>query len=110
MKHVTLNEIKAMKSYIAFEEPIQFLGYKAIGYFPYEKAQLSNECVSVSRNVFSDIEKILGRTRYMDNKVVIIFEDCINFNTDNFAIHFKDSHCRMGNLNQIGGYGGKPLI
>lgn len=110
MKHVTLNSIKELNSFIRFEEPIGFNGFKAIGYFPYEVAQLDyQECVAVPRNVFSEIEIRLSRTRYMDNKVVIVFEDLTNFDTTDFAIQFKDSYCKIGRLDQIVGYGGKIL-
>lgn len=109
-KHVMLSEIKVMKSFITLEEPIEFKGFRAIGYFPYEKAQLDvNECVAVPRCVFSEIENVLSRTGYMDNKVVFVFEDTTNFGTDEFAIQFKDAYCKIGALNQIVGYAGKNL-
>jgi hypothetical protein len=110
MKHITLSDIKKYKDFILFEEPILFKGFQAIGCFPYEKAQLNyNECAAVPRSVFSEIETILSRTRYMDNKIVVVFEDDTNFGTDDFAIQFKDAHCKMGKLSQIIGYAGREL-
>jgi len=111
MKHVRIYDLQQLKDYVSLEEPVEFKGFKAVGYFPYEKAQLSNtECVAVSRNVFSEIENVLARTRYMDNKVVFVFEDTNRFGTDNFAIQFKDGFCKMGNLEQIMGYACRTLI
>jgi len=110
MKYTSINNIKSLEKFILLEQPIEFLGFKAIGYFPYETAQLNyQECVAVPRNVFSEIEKVLGRSKYMDNKVVFVFEDTIHFGTSDFAIQFKDAYCKMGSLNNIEGYAGKEL-
>lgn len=110
MKHVSIYQIKQLKDFVVLEEPIEFKGFKAIGYFPYEKAQLNyQECAAVPRNVFSEIENVLARTRYMDNKVVFVFEDTVNFGTENFAIQFKDAYCKMGKLGHIIGYAGREL-
>ena len=110
MKHITIYDIKNLKDYVTVGSQIEFKGYRAIGYFPYETAQLNyKECVAVPRNVFSEIETVLQRSRYMDNKIVVIFEDTINFGTSDFAIQFKDGYCKMGSLNQIEGYAGRSL-
>jgi hypothetical protein len=110
MKNTSINNIKNLEKFVLLELPIQFLGYKAIGYFPYETAQLKyEECVTVARNVFSDIETILQRRRCMDNKVVFVFQDTTHFGTTDFAIQFKDAYCKMGSLNQIEGYAGREL-
>lgn len=108
--YVFISDIKKLKDFIPLEEPIEFKGFRAIGYFPYEVASLSyNECAAVPRNVFAEIENVLARTRYMDNKVVFVFEDLVNFGTDDFAIQFKDAYCKMGRLEHIIGYGAKKL-
>lgn len=110
MKYVSIHDIKKFKDFVLLEEPIEFKGFKAIGYFPYEKAQLDyQQCVAAPRNVFSEIETVLSRTGYMDNKVVFVFEDFTSFNTDDFAIQFKDAYCKMGRLEQIIGYAGSEL-
>ncbi len=110
MKNVFISDLRELKSFILFEEPVEFKGFRAVGYFPYETAQLNyKECVAAPRSVFAEIENILARTRYMDNKVVIVFEDTTDFGTDNFAIQFKDAYCKMGMLNQIIGYAGTEL-
>lgn len=110
MKYVSIHQIKQLADFVVLEEPIEFKGYKAIGYFPYEKAQLNyQECAAVPRNLFSETETILSRSRYMDNKVVFVFEDTVNFGTDDFAIQFKDAYCKVGKLNQIIGYAGREL-
>jgi hypothetical protein len=107
---VSIHHIKQLVDYVALEEPIEFKGFRAIGYFPYEKAQLNYEaCAAVPRNVFSEIETVLARTRYMDNKVVFVFEDTTCFNTDDFAIQFKDAYCKMGRLEHIMGYAAREL-
>ena len=109
-QYVSINDIKKLKDFILLEEPIEFKGYRAIGYFPYEKAQLEYKtCAAVPRNVFSEIETVLSRNRYMDNKVVFVFEDTTNFATDDFAIQFKDAYCKMGRLEHIMGYAAREL-
>jgi hypothetical protein len=106
-----LSAIMQKKSFIKFEEPINFSGFNAVGYFPYETAQMKfRECVGVPRKVFSEIENVLSRTRYMDNKVVVVFEDTIRFGSQNFAIQFKDGFCKMGSLDQIMGYAATELL
>jgi hypothetical protein len=106
-----LSTIMQKKSFIKFEEPILFLGFNAIGYFPYEVAQMKyKECVAVPRSVFSEIEKLLSRTHYMDNKIVVVFEDTTRFGSQNFAIQFKDGFCKMGSLDQIMGYAATELL
>lgn len=106
--HISM--LKELKDFIPLEEVIDFKGFKCIGYFPYEKAQLVNDCVSVSRNIFSEVELVLSRTNYMDNKTVFIFQDTTNWETKDFAIQFKDSFCKMGRINQIIGYAGQELV
>lgn len=102
-------DFKKYWDYIPLEEPIPFKGFEAIGYFPYEKAQLHHDCVRSSRNVFSEIETILSRRNIMDNKIVVIFRDLTRFNTDDFAIQFKDAYCKMGRLDQVMGYACREL-
>ena len=110
MKHLRIHNIQKLIDYVSLEEPIEFKGFRAVGYFPYEVAQLNyQECAAVPRNVFSEIETVLGRTKYMDNKVVFVFQDTVNFGTNDFAIQFKDAYCKMGRLNHIMGYGSKEL-
>lgn len=108
-KYVMLSEIKEMNYFITLEEPIVFERFKAIGYFPYETAKLNGDgCVAVPRSVFSEIENTLRI--FMDNKIVVVFEDTERWGTENFAIQFFDSFCKMGALNQIVGYAGKELL
>lgn len=110
MKWTRISDLQAYSDFITLKEPIQFKGFKAIGYFPYEKAQLDyEECAAVPRSVFTEIEAVLARTIYMDNKVVFVFEDTVHFGSDDFCIQFKDAYCKMGKLHQIRGYGGREL-
>ena len=108
MKLEFISDLKKLKDFIPFEEPVSFDGFEAIGYFPYEKAAII-DCVSAPRNVFKEVENKLSRTRYMDNKVVVVFRDLVNFGTKDFAIQFKDAYCKMGKISQIVGYGGRDL-
>ena len=110
-KRIYLSDIMKMKDFIKFEEPILFNDFNAVGLFPYEKAQLNYiECVAVPRNLYESIEDVLRKNSNFDNKVVVVFEDHTNFGTDNFAIQFKDSYCKIGMLNQIMGYAGRDLM
>lgn len=97
------------QDYKPFEEPIEFKGFNAVGYFPYEKATINLKVPRVPRNVFSHIENVLANTPYMDNKIVVVFKDTTRFNTRDFCISFQDSMCKMGKLDQIIGYGGQGL-
>lgn len=106
-----LSTIMQKKTFIKFEEPINFSGFNAIGYFPYETAQMKyGECVRVPRSVFSEIEKLLSKSGYRDNKMVVVFEDTTDMGTQNFAIHFKDGFCKMGSLDQIIPYSSRQSL
>jgi hypothetical protein len=110
MKWTRISDLQAYSDFITLKEPIQFKGFKAIGYFPYEKAQLDyNECAAVPRSVFTEVEVVLSRTIYMDNKTVFVFEDETNFGTEDFCIQFKDSYCKVGKLDHVRGYAGREL-
>lgn len=110
MKWTRISDFKAYSDFITLKEPIQFKGFKAIGYFPYQKAQLDyEECAAVPRNVFSEIEAVLSRTLWMDNKTVFIFEDETNFGTEDFCIQFKDAYCKVGKLDHVMGYARREL-
>lgn len=98
-----------IKSYNAFE-PIDFGEFEAIGWFHYEVATLDpKHCVPVPRALFNHVETVLQRKGVMDNKVVVIFRDKMNFGTDDFAIQFKDCYCKMGRWSDVIGYGGNDL-
>ena len=103
-----IKDLDQFADYKQFEEPIQFKGFEAVGYFPYETASIKG-CVPMPRNVFSEIENILSRTRFMDNKIVVVFRDVVQFGTEDFAINFKDASAKVGSIDDIIGYGGREL-
>lgn len=104
---MSLTKLKSLIDFVLLDQPIQFRGFKAIGYFPYEKAQLDISCVPVPRNLFEELEFELKSI--MDNKIVVVFEDKTNFGTEDFAIQFKDAYCKMGALDNIVGYALRDL-
>lgn len=103
------------KDYKSLSAPIPMLGgtIALLGWFPYEKAQLSNECVKVPRTVYDGIleaiESIDGCEHILDNKIVLVFKDLVNFNTDDFALQLKDSFGKIGRWEDVIGYGGREL-
>ena len=84
-------------------------GFEIIGYFPYSVATIRNSCPKVARIVFKEIEDACKKARFMDNKVVVVCRDLVNFGTHDFAVQFHDSGCRLGYLNDIVGYAGREL-
>lgn len=97
--------------YIQLDVPINFGQFEAIGWFPYERAQISNfrEVATPPRELFLFIEDALNRNGISDNKYVVIFRDKVNFGTDDFAIQFKDCYCKIGSLDSVVGYACREL-
>ena len=93
------------KYYYNFDEPIEFNDFTAIGYFPYECAGIYNN-VKIPRDIYSKIENLIP---VKDNKMVVIFQDNVNFGTENFAIFFKDYYASVGYWEDVTGYGGRKL-
>lgn len=98
-------DFKSFVDYIPFEEPLVFDRYKAVGYFPYEKAQLDISCVRVPFTLF---DHIYLKLPFYDNKFVVIFECTDNYN-EHFAIQFKDGYCKVGKHKQVRGYALREL-
>ncbi len=92
--------------FISFPEPIAFDRFEAIGYFPYEMAQVSNDVVCVSRTVFT---RLIADVGINDNKYVIVFRDNERWGTQDFALQVKDSFCKLGSWKQVIGYGLREL-
>lgn len=95
------------EQYHQLVEPIKFDGYEVVGFFPYSTASISNKMPKVPRKLFQELETELRGI--MDNKIVIICRDLERFGTDNFAIQFHDSGCRIGKLEDVTGYAGREL-
>ena len=102
-----MRDFTQYRDYIPFPSPIPFDGFEAIGMFPYEKAQLLNGLVRVHANIFDHLYEALRE--HMDNKVVVIFKDTRRFNTENFAIQWKDGMCKMGDWRDVIGYANQEL-
>lgn len=103
-----MSKILTHKDYISFKIPIEFEGFRAIGYFPYHTASILSE-VRPAIRLFKGIEETLRKNAIMDNKYVVLFEDKEYFGTTNFAINFKDCTAKLGSWEDIVQYGGKPL-
>lgn len=104
---MNINTFKSFVDFIPLAIPIEFKGFTAVGYFPYEKAQLHHDCVCTSRNLYDELERALHPI--MDNKIVVVFEDNTRFNTNDFAVQFKDAYCKVGRLDQVMGYACREL-
>jgi hypothetical protein len=103
-----LSDFDKIEGFIKLSEAIKFNEFEVIGYFPYSTATIRSN-VKVPRSVYSSIEKELMLKRILDNKIVIICRDLVDFGTDDFAIQFHDSGCRIGGLEDVIGYGGREL-
>ena len=102
-----MTDITLHKRFIRYEVPVQFEGFKAIGYFPYHTASVRpGNCNHPPRTLYNWIEKVLPRT---DNKYVVLFEDEVDFATSNFAIYFKDYYAAIGNWEDVKAYDSKEL-
>lgn len=73
-------------------------GFDIIGMFPYNTASIINDSPSLPRQIIEHIEPLIPQ---MDNKVVIVCRDNINFGTDNFCLWIKDFFVKVGKYNQI---------
>jgi len=103
-----LRQFYNIDGFIKFDEPIKFSDFEIVGFFPYSIASVRSK-LKVPRGVYSAIEKELSMRRVLDNKIVIICRDLVDFGTDDFAIQFHDSGCRVGSLEDVVGYGGYEL-
>ncbi len=102
-----ISDFQKFEDFIQLPKPINFDGYEVIGYFPYSLASIKADVPKVPRKLFEELEnKLRG---IIDNKVVVIFRDTVNFGTDDFAIQFHDLGCRVGKLEDVVGYGGREL-
>lgn len=104
------SDFKKYKDYILLDKPIKFGdAYEVVGFFPYSVASIRHSGPKVPRALFAELENVLSKARVMDNKVVIICRDLVNFGTDDFAIQFHDLGCRVGALKEVIGYAGSAL-
>lgn len=103
-----MRDFKQYQGYIPFNEPKEFKDYRAIGYFPYERASISVNLDDVRppRSLFAELEAALDIN---DNKYVVIFQDKQNFDTTSFAIFFKDCKAKIGQWEDVKRYGGGEL-
>lgn len=107
-------DILKHKDFVLYEKPVQFDGFEAIGYFPYERARVRCpiDGVRPPRSLFEDIEACIqfhpdGR---IDNKCVVLFRDLTNFGTSHqFAIFFHDLIAVLGTWDDVFSYDGKEL-
>ena len=111
---MTINSLEKYEYYHKLETPIQIneenrKGFEIVGYFPYSIATIRNKHSKVPRRLFKEIEDACHKARFMDNKVVIVCRDLVDFGTDDFAIQFHDLGCRLGSLEDITGYAGSEL-
>lgn len=97
-----------LKDFISLPTPINFGNYEAIGHFPYEKAQLSSKCVCIPNSIYAHIFTALP-DQVRDNKIVVVFRVINRFNTENFAIQFKDGYCKVGEWADVQGYSLRDL-
>jgi len=104
-----LDFFEQCKNYIVLPTPVEGDKYQIVGYFPYSTASISNKCVKIPRAVMATMERLAQENNCMDNKVVLICRDTERFGTDNFAVQFHDSGCRIGYLEDVVGYGGREL-
>lgn len=101
------------ESYHKLEVPLVLLGgkIKLLGWFSYSSAQIKNDNVKLPREVYKVIEdEIREKAEYiLDNKIVLVFRDLVNFGTDDFALQLKDCFGKVGNWEDVIGYGGREL-
>lgn len=97
------------EDYRKLSTPIKLNGFEIVGWFPYEVAQLAITCVRVPRKIFDHIHTALYINGINDNKFVIICRDVSNWDTESFAIQFKDSYCKIGKLKEVQGYALKEM-
>lgn len=103
-------DFTSFKDFIALPSPVIIGDVEVLGHFPYEKAQLSNDCVRISPSVISeDIGTILYKNGIYDNNIVVVFRDRERFNKENFAIQIKDGYCKVGRWKDVIGYAGREL-
>jgi len=107
---MTIHHFKTIEEYIPLDTPINISGaYEVIGFFPYSTAAIKTSGPKVARALFSELEKELSKARIMDNKIVVICRDLVDFGTQNFAVQFHDGGCRLGCLKEVIGYAGSAL-
>jgi hypothetical protein len=101
------------KDYVPYKESVIFEGFRAIGYFPYERARVrcAYDGARPPRALYAEIEQTIqmhpaGR---MDNKAVVLFEDDCQFGTSSFAIFFHDLSATLGTWDDVCSYDGKEL-
>jgi len=96
-----MNKILEDPQFKLFLNPINFLDFEAIGYYPYGVTRLP-DLVAVPKSLLNDILYILKLNDIdVENKSVVVFKDKVNFGTENFCIYFKDAYCKIGKLEEI---------
>lgn len=99
------------KDFIRYKQPVEFKGFRAIGYFPYERARVKAtwDGARPPRHLYYEIESTIQRNVVMDNKIVVLFEDTTNFGTTDFAIFFHDLSAVIGRWEDVCSYTGEEL-
>jgi hypothetical protein len=107
---MTVHHFKNIKEYTSLETPIRVDdSYEVVGFFPYTAAAIKTSSPKVARALFSKLETELSKARILDNKIVVICRDLVNFGTHDFAVQFHDGGCRLGGLEEVIGYAGSTL-
>lgn len=107
---MTIHHFENIEYYHKLETPIRIgEAYEVVGFFGYSIAAIKNTSVKVPRGLFSELETALHKARLMDNKIVVICRDLVNFGTHDFAVQFHDGGCRLGRLEEVIGYAGSSL-
>lgn len=105
----TISEFDKFKYFNKLEVPIRINNdFEVVGFFGYSLASVRSD-LKMPRGAFAELEAKLRTERILDNKIVIICRDLVDFGTDDFAIQFHDSGCRVGKLSDVCGYGGGEL-
>lgn len=83
------------------EKPIEFDGFRLIGYFPYNTASIRNNELVWYGKVFKEIEEKLMENYISDNKAVYIFERTKSGQGSDFALKLFDFEATIGSWNQV---------
>jgi len=96
--------IKQMEGFVKKEINLsESHGFKVLGFFPYHSKSIRNN-VRIPRKTLKELELILRKNGINDNKFVVVCKDIINFETEDFAINFKDFYAIFGRWEEIEKY------
>lgn len=105
----TISDFDKFAHFNKLEVPIRINNdFEVVGFFGYSLASVKSD-LKMPRGAFAELEAKLLTEKVLDNKIVVICRDLVDFGTDHFAIQFHDSGCRVGKLSAVCGYGGSEL-